>query len=41
MHDYKSYKKRLIDFIVNIIGKTITRTTCVKYLRVFIDEKLT
>jgi len=32
---------QLIDFNVKINGKTITRTTCVKYLGVFIDDKLT
>jgi len=32
---------QLIDFNVKINEKTITRTTCVKYLGVFIDDKLT
>ena len=32
---------QLIDFNVKINDKTITRTTCVKYLGVFIDVKLT
>ena len=32
---------QLTDFNVKINDKTITRTTCVKYLGVFIDDKLT
>jgi len=32
---------QLTDFNVKINDKTITRTTCVKYLVVFIDDKLT
>ena len=32
---------QLTDFNVKINDKTITRTTCVKYLEVFIDDKLT
>ena len=32
---------QLPDFHVKINDKTITRTTCVKYLGVFIDDKLT
>ena len=30
----------LIDFNVKIYDKTITRTTCVKYFGIFIDDKL-
>jgi len=32
---------QITDFNVKINDKTITRTTCVKYLGVFIDDKLT
>ena len=32
---------QLTDFNVKVKDKTITRTTCVKYLGVFIDDKLT
>ena len=32
---------QLTDFNVKINDKNITRTTCVKYLRVFVDDKLT
>jgi len=32
---------QLIDFNVKINDKTITRTTCIKYVGVFIDDKLT